>query len=110
MIDMCKVKELLSIYYGLAKIDFCTDLKNELRLTEEFEIKKPGRGYGSFDRRINIVLFKYINSLSDERVAKNKSFVMKSHSAEKQRKKINGFIASNKQQSKIKNRERNQRH
>jgi hypothetical protein len=39
LIDLFKQKELLGIYYTCRNIDFCQDLKDELFITAEREIK-----------------------------------------------------------------------
>lgn len=110
MIDMCKLKDLLSIYYGCGKIDFCEELKTELKLSENLQVQKPGKGYGMFDRRINMVIFDYVNSLPPDKAAKNRSFVSKMYSANKKQCKAKDIIIGCKYQSKFKNRERNQKH
>jgi len=43
LLDMGKRKLLISSYYGLQKIDFADDVLNELGITEEYRIPKPGK-------------------------------------------------------------------
>lgn len=43
LIETGKGYYLLDIYYKLAKIDFTDDVKKELGITKEREIKKPGK-------------------------------------------------------------------
>ena len=40
---MNKHKELIKIYFGLGKINFVDDILDELGITEEMRIEKPGK-------------------------------------------------------------------
>ena len=51
---MNKHKELIKIYFGLGKINFVDDILDELGITEEMRIEKPGK-IEDFEKRDKLV-------------------------------------------------------
>ena len=100
LLDMNRVRELLQLYYALSKIDFADCLKSELCMTEELSIKKPGKGYGRFDWRINKVMAKYIDTLTEKQRQNNVGMIVKESTFSKSRQKAKYAISSTKEYSK----------
>lgn len=109
MMDLGKQKELLTMYYGLSKIDFCDELKAELRMDEKTIIRKPGRGYGLFDYRIGKVLSNYYNSLGEKEIDIVRKERMKEYNRNKKYNVRANILVSAKQNSRMLNRNRNQK-
>jgi hypothetical protein len=58
LITLRRQKELLRMYFGYSKIDFDDEVKSELCIEGEFEIKKPGKDWKIFDTKLYYLLDK----------------------------------------------------
>ena len=74
ILDINRGNELISAYYRLDKINFTEDILDELGITDEFRIEKPGKNYEMCDL---FFTHKY-NSMNDIERMKNIAITQKS--------------------------------
>ena len=58
LITLRRQKELLRMYFGYSKIDFDDEVKAELCIEGEFEIKKPGKNWEIYNTKLFYLLAK----------------------------------------------------
>lgn len=110
LINLKKYKDLLQMYYRLSKIDFDNEVKEYLGITYEKVINKPGKDYDFYYKNIFQMVCD-INDLNREfhKDNPNRWNTLYEQKAEKNRYVISNCIRQNKEKSKIKNRNRNQK-
>lgn len=99
LIDLCKHKELLNIYYTCRNIDFTQDIKDELCIAEEREIdkKKPSESRYAQDYKAHIskCLYLMLNRMDDEKYNINRRTKLALSQQDKKQKKRNDAKFSN---------------
>lgn len=109
LIQLNKHSELIKMYYGLEKIDFDDQVKEELEIKFERVIPKPGKNWD--------IYYKNIYKMLDEIADMNRTFhednpakwnMLHEKKAAKKHYIVSNCIRQNKEKSKIHNRNRNQ--
>ena len=109
LIHLNKHSELIKMYYGLEKIDFDNEVKEQLEIKFERVIPKPGKNWDMY--------YKNIYSMIDEISEMNRTFhkdnpakwnMLHEKKAAKKHKIVSNCIRQNKEKSRIHNRNRNQ--
>ena len=110
LINLKKYKELIKMYYSLDKIDFDDEVKDYLEIKFERVIKKPGKNYQMYKDNIFTMVCE-INEMNKEfhKDNPNRFAMLHEKMAQKKHKIVSNCIRNNKEKSKIRNRNRNQK-
>lgn len=109
LINMKKYKELIAMYYRLAKINFDDEVKEYLGIKHELVIPKPSKNYEMYNANIYKMVCD-INEINREFSPNNNNKFAMLHEMKANAKQeiVSNCIRQNKEKSKIKNRNRNQ--
>lgn len=112
LIDLQKHDYLIWMYYNMDLIDFSQELKEELRLAQENRlITKPGKNFELFCQIRGKILWEIIEFGGYyDQDNPNRFFNKHQRMAERKTQIISNCIRQNKEKSKIRNRDRNQKH
>ena len=67
IIDSGNMKELIRAYYGLSKIDFTEDVLNEVGITQDVRIIKPGKlDFSEVSLKVNYCMDKWYSNKSEK--------------------------------------------
>jgi NCAIR mutase (PurE)-related protein len=111
LIQLNKHKDLISMYYNLEKIDFDSQVKQALRITDERIIVKPGKDPPKYMQNIYKMvqeIHEALGTFKEGNQARFNTLHEKQHGRKQQI--VSNCIRQNKQKSKIANRGRNQRY
>ena len=83
---MNKHKELIKIYFGLGKINFTDDILDELGISEEMRIQKPGK-ISDYDER-DILVAKALKVVKERRKEETAAFRKMAQEMKENNKKV----------------------